>query len=67
MTSHHGRNYDSYLTSAQSHKPKSRHHLDVLEIMSTQLSNKHVILTFHPSLCSRRHRDVRNRCKYDLT
>ena len=67
MTSHHGSNYDSYLTSAQSHKPKSRHHLDVSEMMSTQLSNKHVILTSHPSLCSRCHSDVRNRCKNDLT
>ena len=67
MTSHHVRNYDSYLTSAQSHKPKSRHHLDVSEMMSTQLSNKHVILTSHPSLYSRRHSDVRNRCKNYLT
>ena len=65
MTSHHGLNYDSYLTSAQNHKPKSRH-LDVSD-MSTQLSNKHVILTSHPSLCSRRHLYVRNRCKNDLT
>ena len=67
MTSHCGRKYDSVLTSAQSHKLKSRHHLNVSEMMSTQLSNKYVIWTSHPSLCSRCHSDVRNRCKNDLT
>ena len=64
MKSHHGLKYDSYLTSAQS--PKSSHHLDVSEMNPTQLLNKHVILTSHPS-CSRRHSDVRNRYKNDLT
>ena len=67
QTSHHGLNYDSYLTSGQSHKLKSGHHFDVSKMMSTQLSNKHVILTSHPSLCSRRLSNVRNRCQNDLT
>ena len=35
QTSHHGLNYDSYLTSGQSHKLKSGHHFDVSRIMST--------------------------------